>query len=79
MTCLCGDVDEQVLADLASRMSSAGPVQQMMAKMGAATKVILIVVVVMILIVMIIVILIVVVVMIMVIMIHDGPCARPGI
>ena len=55
-------------------MSSAGPVQQMMAKMGAATKVILNVVVVMI-----IVILIVVVVMIMVIMIHDGPCTRPGI
>ena len=33
----------QVLADLASRMSTAGPVQQMMGKMGAATKVVLIV------------------------------------
>jgi len=36
---LNGQYDEQVLADLASRMSTAGPVQQMMAKMGAATKV----------------------------------------
>ena len=38
---------DQVLADLASRMSTAGPVQQMMAKMGAATKVIIIVMVMM--------------------------------
>ena len=35
-----GDVcSPQVLADLASKMTSAGPVQQMMAQMGAATKV----------------------------------------
>jgi len=36
---LTGQYDQQVLADLAGRMSSAGPVQQMMAKMGEATKV----------------------------------------
>ena len=35
-----GDVcSPQVLTDLASKMTSAGPVQQMMAQMGAATKV----------------------------------------